>query len=227
MNSLFLTVLNLLCFIVALTFHEAAHAFVASKLGDPTAKNMGRRTLNPLKHIDPFGTVVLPLALAIMGMPAFGYAKPVPYNPRYFKNIRVGEVLTGLAGPAMNLILAVVSAMIGAIAKSVAWSASSQNMEVFGWVCGWIYYISYFFTYINLALAFFNIIPIPPLDGSSVIAAFLPDRALRKYYSIQRYALPVFMIVLIVMPMLIGVNLISVYLSSTAQMLTWALFGML
>ncbi len=108
---------SVLSFIPALVLHEVAHGFAAYKLGDPTAKASGRLSLNPLKHIDPFGTVILPAMLMFMGWPVFGYAKPVPYNPRYFKDPRRDDVIVGLAGPAANLAMA-------AIAAAVAWGCS-------------------------------------------------------------------------------------------------------
>ena len=94
------SIIMIICFVPAIVVHEVSHGFVAWKLGDPTAKNLGRLSLNPIKHVDPFGTVILPLLLMLAGGPIFGYAKPVPYNPGYFKKIRQGELLTGLAGPA-------------------------------------------------------------------------------------------------------------------------------
>ena len=95
-------VISVLCFVPAIVLHEVAHGFAAHKLGDPTAKSQGRLSLNPLKHVDPFGTVLMPLLLMAMGGPVFGYAKPVPYNPMYFKNLRKGEAIVGLAGPAIS-----------------------------------------------------------------------------------------------------------------------------
>ena len=101
-------VCSILAFIPAIVCHEFMHGFAAYKLGDNTAKQSGRLTLNPLKHIDPFGTIILPLLLAFMHAPVFGYAKPVPYNPNNFKDKRVGDVVVGLAGPAANLALAII-----------------------------------------------------------------------------------------------------------------------
>ena len=98
---------SILSFVPAIVCHEACHGFAAYKLGDPTAKRAGRLSFNPLKHIDPFGTVIMPLLLMAMNMPVFGYAKPVPYNPAYFKDPRKGDLIVGLAGPAANLVLAV------------------------------------------------------------------------------------------------------------------------
>jgi Zn-dependent protease len=213
-HSIILIVISLACFVPAIVIHEVAHGFVAHRLGDPTAKSQGRITLNPLKHIDPFGTVILPIILAITGMPVFGYAKPVPYNPSYFKNLKVGEVLTGLAGPASNLIMA----LIGAIATFIAMQAFSTVSETSYWVLTALYY----FVYINLLLMFFNLLPIPPLDGSSIIVPFLPDSALGTWYQIQRYALPILFIVIFIIPRLFsylgmpGVDPLGMYLDFTA-----------
>ncbi len=212
------TLVSILCFIPALVFHELAHALVADRLGDPTARRLGRISLNPLRHIDPFGTVVLPLLLAFSGLPVFGYAKPVPYNPSFFKNIRQGEVLTGLSGPAANLVMGLFGAFVGFVVLSMV---TASNVEVVSWV----WRIALYFTLVNFTLMFFNLIPIPPLDGSSVVAAFLSDSALRKYYSIQQYAMPIFMIVLIVMPLVLGFSPLNVYLSNTAYALAYWLFG--
>ena len=211
------TLVSILCFVPAIILHEFAHGYAAYRLGDPTAKNAGRLTLNPLKHIDPFGTLLLPLLLAVTGLPVFGYAKPVPYNPRNFKNIRKGELIVGLAGPLANLVLGLVGALVGLL----FWNLAGVNADVAYWGLN----IAFYFTMINLFLLFFNIIPIPPLDGASIVAVFLSDKALARYYSIQRYAMPIFMIVLIVLPYVVGFNPISVYLNNTAGALTQLLFG--
>ncbi|MDR0888945.1 MAG: site-2 protease family protein [Coriobacteriales bacterium] len=212
------SIISFICFIPALVLHEVSHGFVAYKLGDPTAKFSGRLSLNPLKHLDPFGTVILPLALMVFNLPVFGYAKPVPYNPAYFKDLRKGELMVGLAGPCANLVMALVGALLG----RVVMIAYPINPSVFYWV----YYVFYIFAQINLVLLFFNIIPIPPLDGSSIIAPLLSDKALRKYYSIQRYALPVMMVLLFIVPYILNVNPIGIYLNATAGNLTNLLFGL-
>ncbi len=207
---------TVLSFVPALVLHEVAHGFAAACLGDPTAKSQGRLSLNPIKHIDPFGTVILPLCLMAMGGPVFGYAKPVPYNPRYFKNRRTGEAIVGLAGPCANLLMA-------ALGSVVAWGLVSVISSGVGNVLAqselFYYFYAMFlplFILINLYLMFFNLLPIPPLDGSSVIALFLNDRQLIKYYRIQRYALPVFMVVVILVPSIFGINPVSIYLNFTA-----------
>lgn len=212
----------IICFIPAIVIHEVAHGYVAWKLGDPTAKSQGRLTLNPLKHVDPFGTVILPLLLMLAGGPVFGYAKPVPYNPRYFKNIRQGEVMTGLAGPASNLLMGIAGALICFIFYLIT-QAGVLSGEVFYW----IYVVCYYFTIVNFCLMFFNLLPIPPLDGSSIIAPFLSDKALQKYYSIQQYALPVLMILLIAVPYIFHFSPIGIYIDATAGNLSQLLFSFL
>ena len=178
---------SVLSFIPALVLHEVAHGFAAWKLGDPTAKSRGRLSLNPLKHIDPFGTVLLPAMLMFMNMPVFGYAKPVPYNPRYFKDPRRDDVIVGLAGPAANLAMAVLAAGVAWALYQPALNGLVDN-ELFAY-----FYLMFLptFALVNLFLMFFNLLPIPPLDGSSIFAILLPAKYLPKYYQIQQYAFPV------------------------------------
>ena len=207
---------SLLCFIPALVLHEVSHGFAAYKLGDPTAKSMGRLSLNPIRHIDPFGTVIMPLLLMMMGWPVFGYAKPVPYNPMYFKDKRRGDLLVGLAGPGANLVLALIGAGIAWALWPFVTGANGQAMLsniVFQY-----FYLMFIpmFVLINLYLMFFNLLPIPPLDGSSIFAFLLPERFLPQYYRIQQYALPVFMVIVLVLPYALNVNPIGVYLDWTA-----------
>lgn len=204
--------ISILCFVPAIVFHEVAHGYAAYKLGDPTAKHQGRLSLNPLAHIDIFGTVLMPLLLMFMGGPIFGYAKPVPYNPTYFKNIRKGEAIVGLAGPAANLAMALLAGVIAwVLYPSAPGLVNSSDLFYY-------FYIVFLpmFAMVNLFLLFFNLIPIPPLDGSSVIALFLSDKALAKYYRIQQYALPVLMLVIIVVPYVFHFNPIGMYLDATA-----------
>ncbi len=202
---------SILCFIPAIVVHEVAHGFIAYRLGDPTAKQAGRLSPNPLRHIDIFGTVILPLILIVLNAPVFGYAKAVPYNPTYFKNPRIGDLLVGIAGPISNFLMACIAAGIAYLFLGV-YSQFMDNM-IFS------YFYSMFlpmFTLINLNLMFFNLIPIPPLDGSSIFALIVPKKYLRQYYSIQRYALPILLIVVIVLPYIIGFNPFSWYLNITA-----------
>ncbi len=209
----------ILSFVPALVIHEVAHGFAAYRLGDPTAKSAGRLSLNPVRHIDPFGTVILPLMLMVLNMPIFGYAKPVPYNPSYFKDPRRGDAITGLAGPAANLVMA-------AVAAGVAWVLWPFANTIVQSAPGEYFYLMFLpmFCLINLYLMFFNLIPVPPLDGSSIIALFIPERLLPRWYSIQQYAFPIFMICIIALPYIIGVNPFSWYLDATAGNLANLMF---
>ncbi len=202
---------SILSFVPAIVLHEVAHGFAAYKLGDQTAKSMGRLSLNPLKHIDPFGTVILPLALMILNMPVFGFAKPVPYNPHNFKNKQLGDFIVGMAGPLANLAQALLGSAI-----MYALSATSIVAVRYDFFFYFYYYFLPQFILINLYLMFFNLIPIPPLDGSSIIALFIPTKHLGRWYSIQTYAMPILMIVLIVFPYIFNVSPFSWYLNVTA-----------
>ena len=212
--SLPYVICSILSFVPAIVFHEAAHAFAAYKLGDTTAKDRGRLSFNPLRHVDPFGTVVLPFLLMAMGMPIFGYAKPVPYNPRAFKDPRKGDLIVGLAGPAANLIMACLAALIAWLLVSFApvteWARASTVFLYF------LFYFLPLFSLINLYLMFFNLLPIPPLDGSSIFAFLMPEKYLPQYYRIQQYAFPIFMIVVILLPQFLPIDPFSWYLDVTA-----------
>jgi Zn-dependent protease len=203
------TILWLVLLIPSITIHEFAHGYAAYRLGDPTAKNAGRLTLNPIKSIDPFGSILLPLLMSLTGGPIFGYAKPVPYNPMYFKNLRKGEIITGFAGPASNFALAL-------IGSAIAWTAipaSAVSMS-FGQA---LYLIGYTLAMTNLVLMFFNLIPIPPLDGSSIVPIFLSDAGVRKWYELQRYAFVFLFAVLFGVPYIFHVSPIGWYFQYTVQ----------
>ena len=202
----------ILAFIPAIVLHEVSHGYAAYRRGDPTAKKAGRLTLNPIAHVDPFGTVILPLMLMLAHAPVFGYAKPVPYNPRYFEDRRKGDVIVGLAGPAANFLQALLGAAIAWALAGTATSLGDSNVP-------FMYFYYLFlpnFVLINLFLMFFNLLPIPPLDGSSIFAFFCPKEHLPTYYKIQQYALPIFMLVIIVVPYVLHVNPIGAYLDVTA-----------
>lgn len=217
MSSGIQTILWLLLLLPSITFHEYMHGWAAYKLGDPTAKNAGRLTLNPLKHIDPFGTVLLPLLLAMAGGPIFGYAKPVPVNPRYFKDIRKGDLITGVAGPAANLALA----LLGALAVRAA-DVFSPTLSG-GWA--WVYLIGALLVRTNLVLMFFNLIPLPPLDGSSIVPMFLSDKALHWWYGVQRYSFGVLLVLMWGVPALTGWSPLSVYFDYTVGPMMNLLLG--
>ena len=213
-------VCSILAFVPALVFHEFMHGFAAYLLGDKTAASQGRLSLNPLKHLDPFGTVILPGLLILMGGPIFGYAKPVPYNPRNFKDPRKGDLIVGLAGPMGNFLLAAIAAIIYAV-MGLFYTPSGIDFAL-------IIYALYLPLLIttNLYLMFFNLLPIPPLDGSSIFALILPRKYLPKYYQIQRYALPIFLIVLFLVPYVLHIDIIGIYLQVTAGNLATLLMGL-
>ena len=220
MDQLTYVIISILCFVPAIVFHEMAHGFAAWRLGDPTAKRQGRLSVNPLNHIDPFGTVILPGIMMLAGGPVFGYAKPVPYNPSYFKNPKTGDVIVGLAGPLANLLMAILAAVVSWLLYPTAQSLVLGN-EAF------LYFYALFlpmFALINLYLMFFNLIPIPPLDGSSIIALFVPRKYMRQYYQVQRYAFPILMVVLVLLPYLLHINPVGAYLDVTAGTVANLLF---
>ena len=215
-------IISVLCFVPAIVLHEASHGFAAYKLGDPTAQRAGRLSFNPLKHVDPFGTVIMPLLLMAMNMPVFGYAKPVPYNPAYFENPRKGDLIVGLAGPAANLAMAVLAGLVAwALYLVLPVGQLAMQSELFSY-----FYLMFLpmFALINLYLMFFNLLPIPPLDGSSIFAFFLPPKYLPKYYRVQQYALPVFLVVVLLLPYVLHFNPIGLYLDATAGSVANLLF---
>ncbi|WP_456324094.1 site-2 protease family protein [Desulfonauticus submarinus] len=182
MESLYSSLRELSIFIfpliLGITLHEVGHGYVAYLLGDPTAKNAGRLTLNPLKHLDPIGLLVLIVTRTI------GWAKPVPINPRYFKNLKQGLLLVSIAGPLVNFFLALVFWLIFKL--SIFFNPFGIS---FGqvYIVYPIYQISAAGVIVNIILGVFNLIPIPPLDGSKVVAYFLPSSWLPKYLGLEKY----------------------------------------
>ena len=170
--------LSLPIILIALVVHEVSHGYIAMKLGDPTARNLGRLTLNPLKHLDPIGTICMVFF-------HFGWAKPVPVNTRYFKNPKRDMALTALAGPVSNFILgffgilvyrilyAIFSNAAGPATSDMAINVMSTTLNFF-----------YMFGFLNVSLGVFNLIPIPPLDGSRILLVFLPTKA---YFAVMKY----------------------------------------
>jgi len=155
-------------------FHEYMHGYAAYKLGDPTAKNAGRLTFNPIKHLDPFGSVILPLMMVLFNSSfLFAWAKPVPYNPYNLRDRKYGDAKVAAAGPLANLALAIVFGLIIRLTSFGLVFESLLSLVV----------------YINLFLMVFNLIPIPPLDGSKIVSAFLSPEKKLKYLSLERYGL--------------------------------------
>lgn len=188
-NPVVKVIISVVPIVIAITFHEVAHGYMAYRLGDPTAKALGRLSLDPLKHVDPVGTVVLPIMLYLLGMPVFGWAKPVPIGVRNFKNLRRDMALTGAAGPAMNLALALLSVILirflllplGGVIPEGVYMGFSQLL--------WTSAI------INIWLAAFNLIPVPPFDGSRVLAGLVPRHMANAIDRLEPYG----MIILFVM----------------------------
>lgn len=201
--------------------HEVAHGLAAYKLGDPTAKQAGRLTLNPLAHLDTFGSLMLPLLMALAGGPIFAFAKPVPYNPNNLRKPVRDEVLVALAGPACNLVLACLGAFVYRLLMGNLTPAAWQGAK--GEALFWLVQVIYIFVYVNLMLAFFNLIPLPPLDGSSIASPLLRGEARRKYYEVQRYAMPILLVLLYMVPMFLKVDPVGAYLDVTA----WRVFQVL
>lgn len=191
--------------------HEVAHGLAALALGDPTAKEAGRLTLDPRAHVDGFGSILLPLVMALVGGPVFAFARPVPYNPRRLRHPRRDELLVALAGPLSNLLQAV----LGTFLLKLAWEAALARVLGID-AALWAVQILATYVYVNLVLCFFNLIPLPPLDGSKVILFFLSGRARREFYRLEQYAMPILIILLYVIPSLLRVDPVGTYLELTA-----------
>lgn len=172
-----------IAFLFAISIHESAHAWMANLRGDPTARMLGRITLNPIKHIDPIGTVLMPLISMFGHVPTLGWAKPTPVNPRNFRNPVLDDVLTSVVGPISNFVVATGATvlLLGIKLTSAAGRAAVENplhtQSPLGALCVLLFEL----LEINVLLAVFNLIPIPPLDGSHVLRHFLPD-AIRQVY---------------------------------------------
>ena len=178
------TWIRLSVLIPAIILHEVSHGVVALAFGDDTAKRAGRLTLNPIPHIDPVGSIGLPLLLAVAGAPVFGWAKPVPVNPRNLRNPRQETLLVSLAGPASNIVLAIGAAV-------VLRSATHSSLPI---------EIALQFGIINVVLATFNLLPVPPLDGSAVIERFLPAKWWPGWLKLRQYSFAILFLFVFLLP---------------------------
>ena len=182
------------CLVVAVILHEVSHGVVAYWLGDDTAKRAGRLTLNPVHHIDPFGSIVLPAMGALAGLPVFGYAKPVPVNPAQLRHPRRDMVFVSLAGPFTNLSLMAVAALgaraIYANGGSLPGAIDQSSTSYLA------LQIVFAFALVNLLLGLFNLLPIPPLDGSALLERMMPESWLETWYRIRPYGFVILLILI-------------------------------
>ena len=187
----FLTVIfEIFVVIFSVVLHEVSHGAVANSMGDSTAKDLGRLTLNPFKHLDLFGSIILPIFTFLLGGFVFGYAKPVPYNPLNLRDRKYGPVKVALAGPAVNLVIAV---LFGMMLRFLPFSLQATALPG----------LLKFIVMLNLVLAIFNLMPIPPLDGHWLLFTFLPDKFVKFKMFLMQYSLIIFFVFLIfVFPLL-------------------------
>ena len=192
-------ILMILPLIVAVILHEVAHGYVAFKMGDPTARLAGRLTLNPIKHLDLFGSFLLPVILKLSGSPIiFGYAKPVPVNFANLREFRKGTICVASAGVLTNMILAVISAALFQmlVAAQTSWAQSQLGL-----LAGFLIQLLAYSVIINCVLALFNLIPIPPLDGSRIVAMLLPAALRTQYSRLERFGMIIIFVLLITGPL--------------------------
>jgi Zn-dependent protease len=181
--------------IIAIVFHEVAHGWVARAFGDPTAGRLGRLSFNPIRHVDPIGTIVIPLGLAIAGAPIFGWAKAVPVDKLKLRNPRLHMMLVALAGPGMNFLLAALAFLaLGGLAAGFGQQPGPTT--------GFISANLINFAIINVMLAVFNLLPLPPFDGGHVVEGLLPAPLARRYARLARYGFPIMIVLLVALPML-------------------------
>ena len=214
MNETLLTALALIpALVIAIVLHEVAHGWAALALGDPTAKERKRLSFNPIRHVDPLGTLILPGALALSGLPVFGWAKPVPVNKNRLDNPRFGMMAVAAAGPGTNLLLAAIGAVALSVAVQLLWPAVGQASEIFAMLAsgyappltsakGFVVFALYFFIMINVFLALFNLLPVPPFDGSHIVEGLLPVRAARIYHKLRPFGFGLILLLLLVVPWL-------------------------
>ena len=182
--------------VIAIVFHEVAHGYVARVLGDRTAEERGRLTLNPIRHVDPVGTLLVPMMLALAHAPIFGWAKPVPVITERLNHPRRDMALVALAGPGINLVLATIAAAVMG-----TWAASAGGLPQTG-APGFLAANLINFLLINVFLAIFNLLPVPPFDGGHVVEAILPRPLAAQYAKLSRFGFPVMLFLLVILPML-------------------------
>jgi Zn-dependent protease len=194
--------------------HEVSHGWVANAFGDPTARERGRLSVNPIRHVDPIGTVALPLVLAMSGAPVFGWAKPVPVVAARMRRPRLHMMLVALAGPGMNLLLAMLAGIVLALVRpegpAIGPAMSFLLLNLFNFIA------------INLFLAVFNLLPLPPFDGGHVVEGLLPRRLARRYAKLARFGFPLLIFLLLVLPMLMPeANIVERVVRPPVEWLLW------
>ncbi len=195
--------------VFAIVCHEVAHGTVARMLGDTTAADARRLTLNPLRHIDPIGTLVVPGLLALVHAPVFGWAKPVPVNPWRLRGGRQGMMLVAAAGPAANLLLAGIAAVgLGLVVRFAGQNAADSGGQISG-IAGFAADNCVNFLQINLYLALFNLLPVPPFDGSHILEGLLPTPLADAYAHLRRFGMLLIVLLVVVSPTVLGVSIVA------------------
>ena len=218
-NMVYQIAIWLVPLVIAIVFHEVAHGLVARRLGDPTAEERGRLSFNPLRHVDPVGTIILPLILAISHAPVFGWAKPVPVNYARLRHPRRDMVLVALAGPGMNLLLAIAGAAI--LMATIALSGGAQTGAA-----RFIADSAYVFVLLNVFLGVFNLLPVPPFDGGHVVEGLLPPNLAAEFRKIGRFSLLVLVVLLLVLPRLSpSADVVGRFVSPLAKSIAAAILG--
>lgn len=204
MEILITRIISFICLIIAITFHEFCHALAADHMGDPTPRSRGRLTLNPLAHADPIGTIALPLINIFTNITTIGWAKPVPIDPFNFRYPKRDEIIVSLAGPISNLLLAITSSLI------IHFIPLSQILTIF----------FYMLALVNISLFTFNLIPIPPLDGSHILLNILPEKSRIQWEeTFDRYGF-ILIIVLVFFPITHGQSLVSLVISPIISLIS-------
>lgn len=220
-NAIYRAAVWIVPLVVAIVFHEVAHGWVARWLGDPTAAEQRRLSFNPVRHVDPIGTVVLPLSLAVAGAPVFGWAKPVPVDARRLRNPRTGMMLVALAGPAMNLALATLGALVLALLTASMGAAPTGSVGAIARD------VAFSFVLVNVFLAIFNLLPIPPFDGGHVVEGLLPRPLAARWASIGRFGFVLVIGLLVVLPMVVpGANIVARLVVPPAMAVVGALLAL-
>ena len=191
--------------IIAIVFHEVAHGWMARALGDNTAANLGRLSLNPIKHVDPFGTIILPGMLKLAGLPVFGWAKPVPVVKQRLRNPRRDMMIVAAAGPGSNLVMALAGAVVLGLVMKPYGGVAEPSLPIAFLIANLVNFIL-----LNVFLALFNLLPIPPFDGGHIVEGLLPPHVARQYAGLHSKALLIMILLLVVLPWIApSLNIIS------------------